>query len=125
MAICRRINSSGSAFSTLNWLSNHYSIKSEGRFDFVGKLPIQPGDRVLDLGCAYGAWTQLMAERVGVKGLVCGVDRDSELVRHATKSHQKNHLSGRIFFETLDIESDKVPPGFNIVTAFNVPCLSG
>lgn len=33
-----------------------------------------PGERVLDLGCAPGSWTQLAAERVGPRGGVLGVD---------------------------------------------------
>ena len=33
------------------------------------------GDRVLDLGCAPGGWLQLIAEEVGPKGKVVGVDR--------------------------------------------------
>jgi 23S rRNA (uridine2552-2'-O)-methyltransferase len=33
------------------------------------------GDRVLDLGCAPGGWLQLIAEEVGSKGKVVGVDR--------------------------------------------------
>jgi 23S rRNA (uridine2552-2'-O)-methyltransferase len=33
------------------------------------------GDRALDLGCAPGGWLQLIAEEVGPKGRVVGVDR--------------------------------------------------
>jgi 23S rRNA (uridine2552-2'-O)-methyltransferase len=33
------------------------------------------GDRVLDLGCAPGGWLQIIAEEVGPKGKVVGVDR--------------------------------------------------
>lgn len=32
------------------------------------------GDRVLDLGCSPGSWTQYSAERVGPKGFVLGMD---------------------------------------------------
>ncbi len=34
----------------------------------------QPGDRVLDLGAAPGAWLKYTAQRVGQKGLVLGID---------------------------------------------------
>ena len=34
----------------------------------------QPGDRVLDLGAAPGAWLKYTAHRVGQKGLVLGID---------------------------------------------------
>jgi 23S rRNA (uridine2552-2'-O)-methyltransferase len=35
---------------------------------------IQPGQRVLDLGCSPGSWLQYIASRVGPGGLVVGVD---------------------------------------------------
>lgn len=35
---------------------------------------VRPGDRVLDLGCAPGAWLQVAAEAVGRRGMVVGVD---------------------------------------------------
>lgn len=35
---------------------------------------IRRGDRVLDLGCAPGAWLQVATELVGPKGLVVGLD---------------------------------------------------
>ncbi|MEW6658392.1 MAG: RlmE family RNA methyltransferase [Thermodesulfobacteriota bacterium] len=34
----------------------------------------QPGQQVLDLGCAPGSWLQYLASRVGPKGVVVGVD---------------------------------------------------
>lgn len=35
---------------------------------------LQPGQRVLDLGCSPGSWLQYIASRVGPGGLVVGVD---------------------------------------------------
>ena len=32
------------------------------------------GQRVVDLGCAPGGWTQVAVERVGVRGIVVGID---------------------------------------------------
>jgi 23S rRNA (uridine2552-2'-O)-methyltransferase len=36
----------------------------------------QPGDKVLDLGCAPGSWLLYASERVGDKGFVIGADID-------------------------------------------------
>ncbi|MBL8745285.1 MAG: RlmE family RNA methyltransferase [Phycisphaerae bacterium] len=38
------------------------------------KRLIRRGDRVLDLGCAPGAWLQVASELVGPKGTVVGID---------------------------------------------------
>jgi 23S rRNA (uridine2552-2'-O)-methyltransferase len=36
---------------------------------------LEPGDRVLDLGCAPGSWLQYAASRVGERGALVGIDR--------------------------------------------------
>jgi len=38
------------------------------------KRLIRAGDRVLDLGCAPGAWLQVASELVGARGVVVGID---------------------------------------------------
>lgn len=45
------------------------------------KRIIKRGDRVLDLGCAPGAWLQVASEVVGPQGAVVGIDLQE--VRHA------------------------------------------
>jgi ubiquinone/menaquinone biosynthesis C-methylase UbiE len=40
----------------------------------IAALPIQPGQRVLDMACGDGAYTPWLAERVGPAGDVVGVD---------------------------------------------------
>ncbi|MDR0549030.1 MAG: RlmE family RNA methyltransferase [Deltaproteobacteria bacterium] len=43
--------------------------------EFDQKMSLfKPGQIVLDLGCAPGSWTKYVAEKVGSKGLVVGVD---------------------------------------------------
>ncbi|MEX2217230.1 MAG: RlmE family RNA methyltransferase [Phycisphaerales bacterium] len=38
------------------------------------KRLLRPGARILDLGCAPGAWLQVAAEAVGPRGVVVGID---------------------------------------------------
>src|SRR5215469_18391246 len=35
---------------------------------------LRPGQRVVDLGCAPGGWTQVAVARVGGRGIVVGLD---------------------------------------------------
>ncbi len=51
----------------------HRAHGSELR-NIVGNLPLNRGDRVLDLACGDGDYSHWLAERVGDAGLVIGLD---------------------------------------------------
>jgi 23S rRNA (uridine2552-2'-O)-methyltransferase len=53
------------------WLAR--SVYKLEEIDRKARL-IRPGDRVLDLGCYPGSWSQYSAAKVGAKGEVVGVD---------------------------------------------------
>jgi SAM-dependent methyltransferase len=44
---------------------------------------LEPGDRVLDLGCGAGLDTLVAAERLGGEGVVVGVDFSADMLRRA------------------------------------------
>ncbi|HXE30681.1 MAG TPA: methyltransferase domain-containing protein [Terriglobales bacterium] len=48
-----------------------------------GGAGIEPGDRILDLGCGSGWAARLLAARVGPRGLVVGVDVSDAMIRQA------------------------------------------
>ena len=54
--------------------------------------PIQ-GCKVVDLGCGPGNYTYRIAERVGPKGRVIGVDPDAERIKIASEKWVKDNLS--------------------------------
>ena len=48
---------------------------------------IRPGQRVLDVACGTGALTEAVAERVGPRGAVAGLDANPEMLAVARRKH--------------------------------------
>jgi ubiquinone/menaquinone biosynthesis C-methylase UbiE len=61
-------------------------LQFEGGRRLVERLGLDEGARVLDVGCGTGRLTHWIAERVGTKGVVIGIDPLEERIRIA-RSH--------------------------------------
>jgi 23S rRNA (uridine2552-2'-O)-methyltransferase len=79
---------------------------------------IQKGDRVLDLGCAPGAWLLYTAKLTGPKGWVFGVDLKPVSIQ--LPSHTKI-ITADVF--TLEVGS--LEKGFNVVLSDMAPATTG
>ena len=79
---------------------------------------IKKGDRVLDLGCAPGAWLLYTAKLTGPKGWVFGVDLKPVSIQ--LPSHTKI-ITADVF--TLEVGS--LEKGFNVVLSDMAPATTG
>lgn len=59
----------------------------------IRALELLPGSRGLDVGCGYGAQVMLLAEAVGPKGHVTGVDISQEFLDHGRDIVKRSGLS--------------------------------
>ncbi len=87
------------------------------------KRLIRPGDAVLDLGCAPGAWLQVAGQKVGPKGLVVGIDLKP--VDHHMPANVRT-IVGDIYetlFEDFLAHTDGKP--FDVVVSDMAPNTSG
>lgn len=70
---------------------------------------VQPGHRVLDVGCGHGDVTLLAAHRVGPRGLVLGVDESAPMIERA---RQRAHAAGlaNVGFVHADARTHRFSP---------------
>lgn len=78
---------------------------------------LKEGLAVLDVGCGTGAITKGIAEMVGPKGRVVGVDSNPELIGRAVQLYR--HIPS-LTFEVGDIYSLKYTDEFDLVTSARV-----
>jgi cyclopropane fatty-acyl-phospholipid synthase-like methyltransferase len=92
--------------------------------EVVDALPMKPGMRVLEIGCGPGAMAREMAERVGPKGAVMGVDRSAKAIEQAIAAGGPAHLSFRIS-KAEDFALAKSEKPYDIAVAIRVGALDG
>jgi cyclopropane-fatty-acyl-phospholipid synthase len=74
------------------------------KMDYVcRKLRIQPGDRVLEAGCGWGALARHMALRYGAQVTACNVS--GEQIRYARERAAEEGLEGRVSFVEDDFRN--------------------
>jgi ubiquinone/menaquinone biosynthesis C-methylase UbiE len=62
----------------------------------VDALPLQPGVRVIEIGCGPGAAAREVAHRVGPSGHVLAVDRSAKAIAQLTESAAELISTGRL-----------------------------
>ncbi|MBX2999993.1 MAG: methyltransferase domain-containing protein [Caldilineaceae bacterium] len=68
-------------------------------------MRVQPGHRVLDVGCGPGIDTCGLAQRVGPTGQVVGVDRDEQTLADADQRAQEKGVAGWVEHRLADAEA--------------------
>ena len=77
----------------------------------IDTLPLEPGMRVLDLACGDGFYTRRIAERLGPRGHITGVDINLAYLSEA--SEEASHKSGRARIDFVAASFDRLPFGDN------------
>ncbi|ACL16726.1 class I SAM-dependent methyltransferase [Methanosphaerula palustris] len=83
------------------------------RPDRLAEMYVNPGDRVLDVGCGPGFFTREFARRVGEKGQVCAVDLQEEMLAILRGKLEPEGLMRRIQVHHCRPDSLDLPPEMN------------
>jgi cyclopropane fatty-acyl-phospholipid synthase-like methyltransferase len=93
----------------------------------VDALPLQPGMRVLEIGCGPGAMLRELARRVA-PGFALGVDRSETAVRQARAGCAEEIAAGILDVRRSAIEDFELEPGerpYDLAVALRVGALDG
>ena len=86
----------------------------------VELLGVEPGDRLLEIGCGPGVAASLVCERL-LSGRMLAIDRSETQVERARRRNEAHLSSGRLVVETLALaDLDVGTERFDKVFAINV-----
>ena len=89
----------------------------------VAQLDPQPGERILELGCGHGVALTLIAERLGGRGLVVGLDRSPKMVAAATARNAAAVEAGLVVVVGGELARAELDGRFDRVLAIHFPPL--
>jgi len=69
----------------------------------VETLAVEPGDRVLEVGCGHGVAASLVCERL-LDGRLTAIDRSEKMIALATRRNREHVAAGRARFEAVALE---------------------
>ncbi len=93
----------------------------------VDALPLQPGMRVLEVGCGPGAAAREVARRIGT-GHVLGIDRSGAAIAQALSRSHAEIQAGLLSFRQVSVEDLVLEPDdvlFDLAFAVRVGALDG
>jgi precorrin-6B methylase 2 len=94
----------------------------------VDALPLEPGLRVIEIGCGPGAAAREVADRVGPHGHVLAVDRSAKAIALLTESAADLIAAERLTARRLAAEELELDPGeerYHIAFAVRVGAFDG
>jgi SAM-dependent methyltransferase len=110
-----------------NWPQNMERKLSKRLAEVVDALPLQPGIRILEIGCGPGAAAREIARRID-KGHVLAIDRSSKAICQAINNAQEEIAAGILSFRQVAVEDFELAANekpFDIAFAVRVGALDG
>lgn len=99
------------------WDANEVRSTSERVRNILGKLPIEKGMKVLDLGTGTGVLLPYLSEIVGPDGTVVGVDLSEGMLEIAKRKYGELE---NVEFLKLDFEEEQIPGVYDVVMLYSV-----
>ncbi len=100
-----------------SWDANEVRSTPQRIKSILGKLPIDKGMSVLDLGTGTGVLVPYLSERVGEEGHVTAIDLSEGMLSRAIEKYGKLK---NVEFLKIDFEEEQIPGQYDVVMLYSV-----
>lgn len=97
-------NEHGLPLNGVCWLETHHSCKCSERTQMIRQLNLKAGSLVVDAGCGPGMWTPLLAEAIGPRGRIIGVDIAPEVLVTAQKRSMHSWYRHQVRYKCASLD---------------------
>jgi len=98
------VNECGLPLNAIEWLVTHHRSKLVEREEMIQGLHLKRGGKIVDAGCGPGLWTPLLANAVGPRGHVMGVDLSAEALITAQQRSQGEWYERQVSYKQGSME---------------------
>ncbi len=105
------VNECGLPLNAIEWLEMHHQSKAVEREQMIRDLQLEQGSFVVDAGCGPGLWSPLLAQQVGPKGRILGIDISPEALVMAQKRSKNTPYRRQIQYKLATMEQIPIAYG--------------
>ena len=105
------VNECGLPLNAIEWLETHHISKIVERRQMIRDLQLKTGSFIVDAGCGPGLWTPLLAETIGPRGRIIGVDISAEALVTAQQRSYKQWYRRQVQYKCAAFEELPIAPG--------------
>ncbi len=104
-------NECGLPLNAIEWLETHHRSKALEREKMIHDLELKANSLVVDAGCGPGLWTPLLAQAIGPRGRIIGVDISLEALVTAQRRSYGKWYRKQIEYRRASLENLPLVPG--------------
>ncbi len=98
------VNEYGLPLNAMEWLEQHHESKAFERSQIIHDLNVQSENFIVDAGCGPGLWTPLLAQAVGPKGHILGIDISTEALVTAQRRSTNTWYRHQVQYKRATLE---------------------
>lgn len=115
------MNECGLPLNAIEWLEKHHRSKARERKQMIRNLHLAKGCFVVDAGCGPGLWTPLLAQAIGRRGRILGVDISTEALVTARERGHSRWYERQVQYKLATLEQLPIQTGkADIIFSANV-----